>query len=131
MASPLNAFSNGELIFQLPAAGTSTDFWTGNVTANTTPEAYRVFVKEIGATIGQNFAGVDVRTSRFEGYVTDPALLNDAILEGAEGTLEVDGGVTYSVTLIAARSPFGRAGIGKILEGSLGHQVVLEAVRQE
>jgi hypothetical protein len=131
MASPLDAYSNGELIFQLPAAGTTTDPYTGNVVANTTADSYRVFLKEIGATIGQNFAGVDVRTSRFEGYVTDPQLLDDAIAEGLEGTLELDQGQTYEVTLVASRSAYGRGGIGSILESALGHVVVLDAVRQE
>ncbi len=131
MASPLDSYSNGELIFQLPAAGTTTDPDTGNVLANTTADSYRVFVKEIGATIGQNFAGVDVRTSRFEGYVTDPQTLDDAVLEGMTGTLEIDSGSTYNVTLMAARSAYGRGGIGSILETALGHVVVLDAVRQE
>ena len=131
MASPLDAYSNGELTFQLPAAGTSVDAATGNVVANTTAASYRVFLKEIGATIAQNFAGVDVRTSRFEGYVTDPQLLNDAVVEGATGTLEIDNGSTFDVTLVAARSAYGRGGIGSILEDALGHVVVLDAVRQE
>jgi len=131
MASPLDAYSNGELTVQLPAAGTTTDPYTGNVVANTTATSYRVFLKEIGATIGQNFAGVDVRSSRFEGYVTDPQLLDDAILEGMSGTLEIDDGSTYSVTLVALRSAYGRGGIGRILEQALGHVVVLDAVRQE
>jgi hypothetical protein len=131
MASPLNAYSNGEVTFHLPAAGTTTDPATGNVVANTTAQAYRVFVKEIGATIGQNFAGVDVRTSRFEGYATDPQLLDDAVLEGMTGTLEIDDGSTFDVTLVAARSAYGRGGIGSVLESALGHVVVLDAVRQE
>lgn len=131
MASPLDAYSNGELTVQLPAAGTTTDPYTGNVVANTTATSYRVFLKEIGATIGQNFAGVDVRSSRFEGYVTDPQLLDDAVLEGMSGTLEIDDGSTYSVTLVALRSAYGRGGIGSILEQALGHVVVLDAVRQE
>ena len=92
---------------------------------------YRVFVKEIGATIGQNFAGVDVRTSRWEGYVTDPQLLDDAVLEGMVGTLAIDDGSTYQVTLVAARSAYGRGGIGALLESTIGHVVVLDAVRQE
>jgi len=131
MASPLHSYSNGELIFQLPSAGTTVDPYTGNVQANTTASTYRVFVKEIGATIAQNFAGVDVRSSRFEGYVTDPQLLSDAVVEGMEGTLELDQGQMYSVTLMAARSAYGRGGIGSILESALGHVVVLDAVRQE
>lgn len=131
MASPLNAFSNGALTFQLPAAGTVTDPNTGNVRANTTASSYRVFVKEIGATIAQNFAGVDVRTSRFEGYATNPQLLNDAVVEGMEGTLVIDQGQTYTVTLVAARSAYGRGGIGELLESNVGHTVVLDAVRQE
>jgi hypothetical protein len=131
MSSPLDSFSNGELTFQLPAAGTTVDPYTGNVVANTTPASYRVFVKEIGATIGQNFAGVDVRTSRFEGYVTDPQLLSDAIVEGMEGSLAMDQGQTYTVTLVASRSAYGRGGIGSILESALGHVVILDAVRQE
>lgn len=131
MASPLDAYSNGELTVQLPAAGTTTDPYTGNVVANTTATTYRVFVKEIGATIGQNFAGVDVRTSRFEGYVTDPQLLNDAVLEGMTGSLEIDDGSTYDVTLVALRSAYGRGGIGALLEANVGHVVVLDAVRQE
>lgn len=131
MASPLDSFSNGELTFQLPAAGTTTDPDTGNVLANTAADSYRVFVKEIGATIGQNFAGVDVRTSRFEGYVTDPQTLDDAVLEGMTGTLAIDSGSSYDVTLVAARSAYGRGGIGTILETALGHVVVLDAVRQE
>jgi hypothetical protein len=131
MASPLNSYSNGELIFQLPSAGTTVDPYTGNVLANTTTSTYRVFVKEIGATIAQNFAGVDVRSSRFEGYITDPQLLSDAVVEGMEGTLELDQGQMYSVTLMAARSAYGRGGIGSILESALGHVVVLDAVRQE
>jgi hypothetical protein len=131
MASPLNSYSNGELIFQLPSAGTTVDPYTGNVQANTTTSTYRVFVKEIGATIAQNFAGVDVRSSRFEGYVTDPQLLSDAVVGGMEGTLELDQGQMYSVTLMAARSAYGRGGIGSILESALGHVVVLDAVRQE
>jgi hypothetical protein len=131
MASPLNAYSNGLLTFQLPAAGTTTDPATGNVTANTTATSYRVFVKEIGATIGQNFAGVDVRTSRFEGYATNPQLLNNAVVEGMEGTLAIDQGQSYTVTLVASRSAYGRGGIGALLESPLGHVVVLDAVRQE
>lgn len=131
MASPLDAYSNGELTFQLPAAGTTTDPYTGNVTANTTAASYRVFVKEIGATLGQNFAGVDVRTSRFEGYVTDPQLLDDAVLEGMTGSLSIDDGSVYDATLVAARSAYGRGGIGSLLEAAVGHVVVLEAVRQE
>lgn len=131
MASPLDAYSNGELTFQLPAAGTSIDAATGNVVANTTAASYRVFLKEIGATIAQNFAGVDVRTSRFEGYVTDPQLLNDAVVEGTTGTLDIDNGSSFDVTLVAARSAYGRGGIGSILEDALGHVVVLDAVRQE
>ena len=131
MASPLDAYSNGELTFQLPAAGTTTDPYTGNVTANTTAASYRVFVKEIGATLGQNFAGVDVRTSRFEGYVTDPQLLDDAVLEGMTGSLAIDDGSVYDATLVAARSAYGRGGIGSLLEAAVGHVVVLEAVRQE
>ena len=131
MASPLDAYSNGELTFQLPAAGTSVDATTGNVVANTTAASYRVFLKEIGATIGQNFAGVDVRTSRFEGYVTDPQLLDDDVVEGATGTLDIDNGSSFDVTLVAARSAYGRGGIGSILEEALGHVVVLDAVRQE
>lgn len=131
MASPLDAYSNGELTFQLPAAGTSIDAATGNVVANTTAASYRVFLKEIGATIAQNFAGVDVRTSRFEGYVTDPQLLNDAVVEGTTGTLDIDNGSSFDVTLVAARSAYGRGGIGSILEEALGHVVVLDAVRQE
>lgn len=131
MASPLDAYSNGELTFQLPAAGTTVDAATGNVVANTTAASYRVFLKEIGATIAQNFAGVDVRTSRFEGYVTDPQLLNDAVLEGATGTLDIDDGSTFEVTLVAARSAYGRGGIGALLEANVGHAVILDAVRQE
>lgn len=131
MASPLDAYSNGELTFQLPAAGTTVDAATGNVVANTTPASYRVFLKEIGATIAQNFAGVDVRTSRFEGYVTDPQLLNDAVLEGATGTLDIDDGSSFEVTLVAARSAYGRGGIGALLEANVGHAVILDAVRQE
>ena len=131
MASPLDAYSNGELTFQLPAAGTTVDAATGNVVANTTAASYRVFLKEIGATIAQNFAGVDVRTSRFEGYVTDPQLLNDAVLEGAIGTLDIDDGSTFEVTLVAARSAYGRGGIGALLEANVGHAVILDAVRQE
>lgn len=131
MASPLDAYSNGELTFQLPTAGTSVDAATGNVVANTTAASYRVFLKEIGATIAQNFAGVDVRTSRFEGYVTDPQLLNDAVVEGTTGTLDIDNGSSFDVTLVAARSAYGRGGIGSILEEALGHVVVLDAVRQE
>lgn len=131
MASPLDAYSNGELTFELPAAGTTTDPYTGNVTANTTAASYRVFVKEIGATLGQNFAGVDVRTSRFEGYVTDPQLLDDAVLEGMTGSLAIDDGSVYDATLVAARSAYGRGGIGSLLEAAVGHVVVLEAVRQE
>lgn len=131
MASPLDAYSNGELIFQLPAAGTTVDPNTGNVVANTTAASYRVFLKEIGATIAQNFAGVDVRTSRFEGYVTDPQLLNDAVVEGATGTLDIDDGSSFEVTLVAARSAYGRGGIGALLEGNVGHAVILDAVRQE
>jgi len=131
MVSPLDGFSNGELTFQLPAAGTTVNPYTGNVVGNTTPASYRVFVKEIGATIGQNFAGVDVRTSRFEGYVTDPQLLDDDVLEGMTGTLEIDNGSTYNVTLVAARSAYGRGGIGALLEANVGHVVVLDAVRQE
>lgn len=131
MASPLDAYSNGELTFQLPAAGTSIDAATGNVVANTTAASYRVFLKEIGATIAQNFAGVDVRTSRFEGYVTDPQLLDDDVVEGTTGTLDIDNGSTFDVTLVAARSAYGRGGIGSILEEALGHVVVLDAVRQE
>jgi hypothetical protein len=131
MASPLNAYSNGEVTFHLPAAGTTTDPATGNVVANTTAQGYRVFLKEIGATIGQNFAGVDVRTSRFEGYATDPQLLDDAVLEGMTGTLEIDDGSTFEVTLVAARSAYGRQGIGALLEAPLGHAVILDAVRQE
>ena len=131
MASPLDGFSNGELTFQLPAAGITVNPYTGNVVGNTTPASYRVFVKEIGATIGQNFAGVDVRTSRFEGYVTDPQLLSDAIVEGMEGLLEIDQGQAYTVTLVASRSAYGRGGIGQILESALGHVVILDAVRQE
>ena len=131
MASPLDAYSNGELTFQLPAAGTSIDAATGNVVANTTAASYRVFLKEIGATIAQNFAGVDVRTSRFEGYVTDPQLLNDDVVEGTTGTLDIDNGSSFDVTLVAARSAYGRGGIGSILEEALGHVVVLDAVRQE
>lgn len=131
MASPLDAYSNGELTFQLPAAGTTVDAATGNVVANTTAASYRVFLKEIGATIAQNFAGVDVRTSRFEGYVTDPQLLNDAVLEGATGTLDIDDGSSFEVTLVAARSAYGRGGIGALLEANVGHAVILDAVRQE
>jgi len=131
MASPLDAYSNGELTVQLPAAGTTTDLYTGNVTANTTAASYRVFVKEIGATLGQNFAGVDVRTSRFEGYVTDPQVLNDAVLEGMTGSLSIDDGSVYDITLVAARSAYGRGGIGSLLEAAVGHAVVLDAVRQE
>jgi hypothetical protein len=131
MASPLDAYSNGELTVQLPAAGTTTDPYTGNVVANTTATTYRVFVKEIGATIGQNFAGVDVRTSRFEGYATDPQLLDDAVLEGMTGSLEIDDGSIYDVTLVALRSAYGRGGIGALLEANVGHVVVLDAVRQE
>lgn len=131
MASPLDAFSNGDLTFQIPAAGTTTDPDTGNVVANTTTDTYRVFLKEIGATVQQSFAGVDVRTVRFEGYITNPQLLDDAVTEGMEAVLEMDQGRTYTATLVASRSPFGRAGIGAILEGSLGHQVVLDAVWQE
>lgn len=131
MASPLDAYSNGELTFQLPAAGTITDPYTGNVVANTAADVYRVFVKEIGATIGQNFAGVDVRTSRWEGYVTDPQLLDDAVVEGMVGTLAIDDGSTYQATLVAARSAYGRGGIGALLESNVGHVVVLDAVRQE
>lgn len=131
MASPLDAYSNGELTFQLPAAGTTVDAATGNVVANTTPASYRVFLKEIGATIAQNFAGVDVRTSRFEGYVTDPQLLDDDVLEGATGTLDIDDGSSFEVTLVAARSAYGRGGIGALLEANVGHAVILDAVRQE
>lgn len=131
MASPLDAYSNGELTFQLPAAGTTVDAATGNVVANTTPASYRVFLKEIGATIAQNFAGVDVRTSRFEGYVTDPQLLDDDVLEGATGTLDIDDGSSFDVTLVAARSAYGRGGIGALLEANVGHAVILDAVRQE
>lgn len=131
MASPLDAYSNGELTFQLPAAGTTVDAATGNVVANTTAASYRVFLKEIGATIGQNFAGVDVRTSRFEGYVTDPQLLDDDVLEGATGTLDIDDGSSFDVTLVAARSAYGRGGIGALLEANVGHAVILDAVRQE
>lgn len=131
MASPLNAYSNGELTFQLPTAGTTTDPYTGNVVANTTAQSYRVFVKEIGATIGQNFAGVDVRTSRFEGYATNPQLLSNAVLEGMTGSLAIDNGSIYQVTLVAARSAYGRGGIGSKLESTIGHVVVLDAVRQE
>ncbi|MFZ9568587.1 MAG: hypothetical protein ACO28M_01965 [Vulcanococcus sp.] len=131
MASPLDAYSNGDLAFQLPAAGTVTDPTTGNVRANTAASVYRVFVKEIGATIAQNFAGVDVRTSRFEGYVTNPQLLNAAVVEGMEGTLSLDAGQTYTVTLVASRSPYGRGGIGQLLEANVGHVVVMDAVRQE
>ena len=73
----------------------------------------------------------DVRTSRFEGHCTSPTLLDDAVKEGMVGTLSIDDGETFDVTLIAARSSFGRKGIGKMIEDEVGHSVVLEAVRQE
>ena len=131
MSSPLADFANGGLTFQLPASGTVTDQYTGNVTANVTTVTYRVFISERGVTIGQDLAGADVRTSRFEGHCTSPTLLDDAVKEGMIGTLSIDDGETFDITLIAARSSFGRKGIGKMIEDEVGHSVVLEAVRQE
>lgn len=131
MASTLNAYSNGALTFKLPTSGTITDPYTGNVTANTSSAVHRVFVAEAGSSTQVNFAGVDVRTSRFEGYATDPELLSDDVTEGMTGTLQIDDGATYEVTLLGARSAYGRKGIGAILESSLGHSLVMDAVKQE
>jgi len=131
MVSPLANFANGELTFQLPTSGTTTDQYTGNVVANVVSAAYRVFIAESGATVGQDLSGLDVRTSRFQGYVTDPTILDDKIVEGMLGTLSIDDGSTYDVTLIAARGAHGRKGIGKKTEEAIGHAVILDAVRQE
>jgi len=131
MVSPLAAFANGGLTFALPSSGTAIDPATGNVTANTADVSYRVFIRETGASIGQNFAGVDIRTSRFDGYCTDPTTFSDLVVEGMMGSLAVDSGSTYDVTLLAARGPYGRKGVGEITEKSIGHQFILEATKQE
>ncbi len=131
MASPLADFANGGLTFALPSSGITTDPATGNVTANTADVSYRVFISETGASIGQNFAGVDIRSSRFDGWLTDPTIFSDLVVEGMTGTLVIDSGSTYDVTLVAARGAYGRKGIGETIEEVLGHQFILDATKQE
>jgi len=131
MASPLADFANGGLTFALPSSGTTTDPSTGNVTANTAVVSYRVFASETGASLGQNFAGVDIRMSRFDGWLTTPITFSDLVVEGMTGTLAIDSGSTYDVTLVAARGAYGRKGIGQIIEEVMGHQFILDATKQE
>lgn len=127
--SALRGLENAELVFTVPAAGTSVDPETGNVVANTETIQVKAYLK--GENVAEaTYPGVNVISTLYEGFVTSGAL-DARVVTGTEGTLAFAGQGPVECEVLEARLPYGSTGLlGEVLTEALGSKVRLVSRNQ-
>jgi len=129
MASALVGLENAELVFVVPASGTSVDAGTGNVRANTESVTAKAFLK--GESVAEAaYPGVSVITVLYEGYVTSGAL-DSRVKVGTTGTVAFAGQAATECEVLEVRLPYGESGLlGSVLSQALGVRLRLASRTQ-
>jgi len=124
MASPFELLKNASLTFEIAGQGTTEDD-LGNVVAVTGDRLVTAYLKRASAgkqKVVTRFAGIEESAVWFEGYCVSPQRLPDAIVEHAWARAEI-GGVEGYFCLGMVNPPYGRGGIGTLIESSAGTKI--------
>lgn len=124
MGSPFESLKNGTLTFEISGSGTTTDE-LGNVVANSSSDRrVEVYLKRAAGKqkVMTRFAGVEETAVWFEGYCVAPQTLPTTIVEHMWARAEIGGTEGY-FCLGMINAPYGRAGIGSLVEKSAGTKI--------